>query len=223
MKALPAIIATALWPLASGAAVIVTSQSFAIGAEVPDNSAVGFSDTRVLDSTIESITHVSVGLTLSGGWAGDIYAYLVHGSGYSVLLNRPGRTLAQPEGSGANRIDVTFTDDSLADIHQAIASAGVISGSFQPDARHIDPAEVWETTPRSAFLSDFEGLDANGGWTLFLADMAAGDTMVLESWTLTVTGTPEPSTAVLACVGLPLLLNRRRARGNGASGRPLGA
>ena len=30
-------------------------------------------------------------LNLSGGWNGDLYAYLVHNSGFAVLLNRVGR------------------------------------------------------------------------------------------------------------------------------------
>jgi hypothetical protein len=38
-----------------------------------------------------TITDVNVGLQLSGGWNGDLYAYLVHSSGFAVLLNRVGR------------------------------------------------------------------------------------------------------------------------------------
>jgi hypothetical protein len=47
----------------------------------------------------------------------------VHGSGFPILLNRTGRSLAEPDGSAASRIEVTFTDNSLADIHNAIEAA----------------------------------------------------------------------------------------------------
>ena len=209
MKAFLTIITAASCPLSADAAVVM-NPTFAINAVVPDNSAVGLSDTRTLSSTIDSISSVSVALTMRDGWAGDIYAYLVHGSGFSVLLNRPGKSLALPAGSDASRIEVTFTDDSLADIHNAIANEGVLSGAFQPDARNVDPANALDSSPRSAFLNTFQGLDANGDWTLFIADVSAGDTMVLESWTLTVTGVPEPSAMLLALAGMPLLWKRRR-------------
>lgn len=213
MKALLPIIAAAFYPLSSeGAVIMTTTDTFAINAEVPDNSAVGLSDARTLSTTIYAITSVSVSLTMRDGWAGDLYAYLAHDSGFSVLLNRPGRSLITPAGSGANRIDITLTDDSLADIHNAVAASGVISGFFQPDARDVDPAGVLDTSPRSASLANFQGLDANGVWTLFIADVSSGDTMMLESWTLTVTGIPEPSAMVLVLAGTPLLWKRRREK-----------
>jgi hypothetical protein len=221
MKPFLSILAAAFCPFSAEAAVVMPS-TYVIDAEVPDNSIVGLSDTRTLSSTITSITSVNVVLTMSGGWAGDIFAYLVHGGGFSVLLNRPGKSLDQPAGSDASRIEVSFTDDSLADIHNAISNAGVLSGSFQPDAREVDPADALDSSPRSAFLNTFQGLDANGDWTLFIADVSAGDIMVLESWTLTVTGVPEPSAAMLALIGMPLLWNRRRKERSWRKRMPLG-
>ena len=193
MKAFLTIITAASCPLSADAAVVM-NPTFAINAVVPDNSAVGLSDTRTLSSTIDSISSVSVALTMRDGWAGDIYAYLVHGSGFSVLLNRPGKSLALPAGSDASRIEVTFTDDSLADIHNAIANEGVLSGAFQPDARNVDPANALDSSPRSAFLNTFQGLDANGDWTLHLFDRAGGDRHTNVSWGLELCGNVPLST-----------------------------
>lgn len=46
---------------------------------------------------------ITVTINLTGGWNGDLYAHLVHESGFSVLLNRTGRSLADPDGSGSLR------------------------------------------------------------------------------------------------------------------------
>jgi len=59
-------------------------------------------------------------------------------------------------------------------------------------------------------MNSFIGLDPNGNWTLFVADQAAGETSTLQSWTLTITGVPEPSAALFGGLGVLLLLRRRR-------------
>ena len=68
---------------------------FQNGAVIPDGNLTGWSDTRTLSGAPSGpITNVSVTLDLSGGWNGDLYAYLVHDSGFAVLLNRVGRETA---------------------------------------------------------------------------------------------------------------------------------
>lgn len=194
----------------SAHAASTVSQTFVIGTQVPDNSAIGLSETRQISSSITSITEVEVQLVLSGGWAGDLYAYVTHGSGFSVLLNRPGRSLANVAGSGVSSLSITFSDSSSSDVHTAIPATGTVSGFFQPDGREIDPDLSYDTSPRSAMLSSFAGLDANGDWTLFVADVSSGDTMTVESWSLSITGVPEPGTAVLMAGAALGLLRRRR-------------
>jgi hypothetical protein len=182
-------------------AASTVSQTFVIGTQVPDNSAIGLSETRQISSSITSISEVEVQLVLSGGWAGDLYAYVTHGSGFSVLLNRPGRSLARVAGSGVSSLSTTFSDASPSDVHTALPATGPVSGFFQPDGREIDPELSYDTSPRSAMLSSFVGLDANGDW----------DTMTLESWSLSITGVPEPATATLMAGAALGLLRRRRA------------
>jgi subtilisin-like proprotein convertase family protein len=185
-----------------------------VSTAIPDNNDVGLSDTRTVsipDAT--EITGVTVNLTFTGGWNGDLYAYLVHGSGFSVLLNRPGRSLANPDGSASSGMSITIADSASMDIHTAIPmSGGSVSGTYQPDGRETDPLAVVDTDARTAMLADFIGLDPNGDWTLFIADQSAGDTSTLQSWSMTINAVPEPSSALLLLFsGAALLIHRRRA------------
>ena len=60
-------------------------------------------------------------------------------------------------------------------------------------------------------LSVFDGMDANGEWTLNITDSAAGDVGTLNSWGLDITPVPEPSSAFVLFVGMGgLALVRRR-------------
>ena len=204
-----AVLCLCLLPVAVPAATLVTGP-WNVGIAVPDNSSLGLSVTRPVVTTISSITQVTVSVDLAGGWAGDMYAYIVHEGEIAVLLNRPGRSLAVPDGSGAIGLQLTFDDNGASDVHTAIPDFGTVSGTFQPDARTDDFSASLDTSPRSAFLSSFNGLDANGLWTLFVADAATGDTMTLNRWSLTITGVPEPSVAWLGAAGFALVLRRRR-------------
>ncbi len=84
----------------SSFAATTWSQIWNITTAIPDNDDVGFADTRTINvPDITEIESVTVGLNFTGGWNGDLYAYLVHGSGFAVLLNRPGRSVGAPDGS----------------------------------------------------------------------------------------------------------------------------
>jgi hypothetical protein len=65
---------------------------------------------------------------------------------------------------------------------------GPLTGSWAPDARVTSPTNVLDTDARSAFLGSFNGVDPNGEWVLFVADMEGGDIHFLESWGLEITG-----------------------------------
>ncbi|MCU0749348.1 MAG: PEP-CTERM sorting domain-containing protein, partial [Akkermansiaceae bacterium] len=60
--------------------------------------------------------------------------------------------------------------------------------------------------------SSFAGLDANGSWTLYIADSAAGDAMTLQGWSIRVTGVPEPSVGILMVGAALCLMRRQRAQ-----------
>jgi subtilisin-like proprotein convertase family protein len=195
------------------ASTIWNGTTWNVSTDIPDNDDVGITDTRTVSIVdITGIECVTVLLNVTGGWNGDLYAYLVHGSGFSVLLNRPGRSVTALDGSPTGGMAITFDDRAASDVHTAIpTSGGAVTGIYQPDGRITDPYFALDTDPRPAMLSNFIGLDPNGTWTLFVADQSAGQTSTLQSWSMTITGVPEPSAALLGGLGVLLLLRRRRS------------
>jgi subtilisin-like proprotein convertase family protein len=194
-----------------GAATI--SETFTVGTSVPDNSNIGLADYRTISAPgMTAIESLSVTLNITGGWNGDLYAQLVHDSGFVVLLNRPGRSTGNSDGAGSVGMFITLVDDATQDVHTDLAAVGMATGTFQPDARTEDPLLVTDTSFRSAFLSSFTGLDPNGTWALFFADQSPGAVSTLDSWTLAITAIPEPSQALLALVGTLALTVRWRVR-----------
>ncbi len=186
------------------------TETFIVNGLVPDNNDIGLADYGVVSAPgLTETTNVSVGLNFSGGWNGDLYVHLVHGSGFAVLLNRPGRTAGNPDGAGSSGMTILLDDSAPLDIHTDIASLGLATGTFQPDARTEDPLFVFDSSPRTAFLSSFNGLDPNGTWTIFVADQGPGLQSTLQSWSLTITAIPEPATALLGALATAWLVFRR--------------
>ena len=204
----------------SAQAALFTLSSGTLNTAVPDGNVNGLQSTLTFnDAYFDNVLDVNVRLNLSGGYNGDLYVYLTHGSGISILLNRTGRTGANSFGYGDAGFNITLDDAAATDIHAYGGNGGAqLTGTYQPDARNVNPATVLNTDSRSAFLSAFNGLDANGGWTLFIADVSGGDVSTLVSWELDITAVPEPTTVALGIFGGVLALGgglrawRKRAR-----------
>jgi subtilisin-like proprotein convertase family protein len=213
MKLLPFLLTALFVPAGVQAAgsAITFSQSWSGWLGVPDNDATGASSAITITAPgFDRVESVTMQLELDGGWNGDLYGYLAHDGNLSVLLNRPGKTQANPAGSGSSGLSVTFADLALSDIHLALSDSGVPTGYFQPDGRLTDPADALDTDARTALLSVFTNTDPNGTWTLFLADQGPGDTTTLKSWALSVTAVPEPSALLLCGVGAAVVVASRR-------------
>lgn len=210
MQPLALLASLAVITISARAATTASSTVF-VNVEVPDNSPIGLSSTLQYSSSITSISQVEIGFNVVGAWSGDLYAYISHNGGIAVLLNRPGRSVSQIDGSGVHDLIVLFSDGAATDIHTGLPAGGAVNGSFQPDGRLVDPADSFDTSPRSAFLSAFDGMDPNGEWTLFVADLSTGDTAKLESWSLSISGVPEPSVALLGVVGIAFSMRRKRS------------
>lgn len=193
----------------AGAATITTGFSWIAGSTIPDNDSSGLVRTGTVAMNVASIDLITVTLETTGGWNGDLYAYLQHSSGFSVLVNRPGVTALNPAGSAGSGMNVLLADAAAADVHGA---PGTITGNWQPDGRNVDPSVVLDTSLRTAMLSNFHGLNPNGTWTLFVADLAAGDEATLVSWGVTITGEliPEPGAAALLALASAALWRRPR-------------
>jgi subtilisin-like proprotein convertase family protein len=196
-------------PCCATAAIILNQP---VNLAIPDNNGSGrVSAISVADSG-QTVISVEVVITTLNGWNGDIYAYLEHNGVISVLLNRPGRTVANPAGAASSGMQLCFADSAVADIHTAISGTfgEIATGTYQPDGRDEDPGLVTDASPRSLDLSGFNGQNAEGDWTLFVADLSSGEVATLGNWGLSLTVVPEPGVALLGGIGLLTLLRRRR-------------
>ena len=198
----------------TGTAATIITETFAMNVSVviPDADLSGMVQTIKPITNLASLDRVTVTLVTSGGWNGDLYAYLWHDGVLSVLINRPGRTAALPDGAGLVGMSVEFADAAFTDIHLA---PGAFTGSFQPDGRDIHPLIALDTSPRNDKLSDFLTTNPGGDWKLFIADVAGGDEATLVSWSISLTGPqaiPEPGSGLLIIGALCWGLRRRRGR-----------
>lgn len=174
---------------------------------IPDGDKAGMASTITLSGELGAISSLQVNLNISGTYNGDLYAYLVHDTGFSVLLNRVGVAPGNSLGFNDPGLNVTFSDTAAnGDIHLSrpegsAALSSPLTGLWAPDGRNVSPLTITGTEAPSAMLSSFSGLDPNGTWTLFVADVSGGDLNQLNSWGLSFADpvvVPEP-------VGLPLV------------------
>jgi hypothetical protein len=85
-----------------------------------------------------------------------------------------------------------------------------LPGAWGSDGENLNPQSSPGSFPVGATetLTSFNGItgsDAAGQWTLFLADLAAGDQSTLVSWSLDITTVPEPSALALGAMGVLVL------------------
>ena len=187
---------------------------------IPDNDASGVAFNFTVSDPATSITDIAVTLDISGGFNGDLYAYLSRPDGFAVLLNRMGRTDANELGYSNPGFAVTLSGSLLTDLHLYQAhspfynSNGQLTGLWGADGRDLDPDSSgadFDAATRDATLSVFNGLNPNGEWTLFFADVSLGGIATLNSLSVDITAVPEPqeTVVVMAVVLLGLGLFRR--------------
>ncbi|OZV70888.1 zinc-dependent metalloprotease [Winogradskyella aurantia] len=107
-------------------------------------------------SIIESMT---VNVDVTHTFIGDLIVQLVHPDGVTFV------NLWELDCGGQNDFDITFDDTA-----GTIACAQPTTGTYAP----------------SNPLSAFNGLDAQGNWTIFVADFFGGDTGTFNDWTITI-------------------------------------
>lgn len=163
---------------------------------IPDGNPVGVSFTGTYDGAASGATvgSLTVNLSISGGYNGNLYSYLVAPNGTMVLLlNQPGATISNPFGYAGSGLNVTLTD--------ATTIGGNPVTGIQTTAE--TPGQIFSGTYNAAgTLGTFNNSSANGNWTLFFADTTpGGGNATLNGWSLDITAVPEPVTLALGVFG----------------------
>src|SRR5260370_34558669 len=151
----------------TASAQTTTLTNFPVGTMIPDDDPSGLASAQTVSTPITYLTGVKVTLKVSGTFNGDLYCYLTHGSGHTVLLNRVGRRSSSSLGYGDSGFDVKFDDAATnGDVHayrltlngsNTSPISGALTNVWAPDGRTNSPFAVLNTDPRTAVLSSFNG------------------------------------------------------------------
>jgi hypothetical protein len=115
-----------------------------------------------------------VNLNISGGYNGDLYAYLSYGGVLLPLLIRTGVTgtgSGDAFGYGNTGFNVTLssTASGAQDVHfyqnysASYNGSGQLTGAWQPDGRNIDPQSAPSAFDRASRLNFGSSARALGG------------------------------------------------------------
>jgi subtilisin-like proprotein convertase family protein len=175
---------------------------------IPDGNVVGLTETFNVSGLSDPIADVQLSLDITGGFNGDLYAYLAGPEGQlAILLNRVGVTGSNPFGYNNAGMNITLDGLAVNNIHDYQDTPGYsLNGTeWAADGRNVNPqssGSVLYGTPTISGLSVFANTDPNGLWTLFIADMSGGGGLAnLQQATLTIMEVPEPRSWALALVG----------------------
>ena len=202
-----------------------------LSATIPDNDLNGYQNSQLVSGLSGPITDVNVTLNITGGFNGDLYLFLSHDNTLAVLLNRVGLSASGGVGYPNTGFDITLDDQAANDVHfyqaflYTLNGSGHLTGPWQPDGRLIDPLSPGSAFPgatRGNTLNIFNGMDPNGSWSLFAADVSSGGISTLQGWGLAIAVVPELSSAAFTGCMLTLgLLWKVIRQGTGRSGLPV--
>jgi subtilisin-like proprotein convertase family protein len=156
---------------------------------IPDGNDSGVYSTITVSGANISLSDINITLNVSGGYNGDLYAYLSYDGIRVDLLNRVGTgtgTVGSPQYndgySTSGFSNVTLDDQgSGGNIHNVQNPSSLVS--YKPDAQN------------GSSLASFNGINPNGVWTLFFADESGGGgTSTVQGWSLDIDSVPEPGT-----------------------------
>jgi hypothetical protein len=206
---------------ASAQPLLTNTFTLNLNAAIPQGNPVGVRVQFTASGLLGVAANVQVGLNISGGFNGGLFAYLTGPQGQmAVLLNRPGVTASNPYGDTHAGFDITLDGAGLNNIHDyatigySLNESGQVTGTWAADGRAIDPQSpgiMFDNAPTAARLQLFDHTDPNGTWTLFVADLVAGvSPPVLNEVNFTIEIVPEPGTMAITGIGAVVLLLRRR-------------
>jgi len=156
---------------------------------VDGNPTIVTANTMDLSSqSLNPILSITVSLNLTGGNNNGLYAWLTGPGGTTVtLMNQPGYAVNGYGATGAG-MNITLQDGSVANGSiQNVTSGSVLSGTYNAAGN----------------LSDFNGVNPNGAWTLYFSDtIGGGGDATLNGWSLDVTPVPEPVNMAIVVFGV---------------------
>jgi len=171
----------------------VNGSGESLNLEVPDGNPCGMVSMIDVSGAGRLLSHLTVTLNISGGYNGDLYAYVRCNGKLVVLLNRVGADSDNAFGSSDTGLRNVTLSSSGGDVHWASAGGAVLTGNFQADGRQINPLPSSAGFNAKATVTldgSFAGENPNGTWTLFIADLSGGGINTLEGWSLDITTVP---------------------------------
>jgi subtilisin-like proprotein convertase family protein len=170
------------------------NSGFANGQVIPDNNLSGWADSRTVNTLpAGTFNGIYVDLNISGGWNGDLYAYLVHDTGFTVLLDRVGTGVSGVSvygyGDAGMNVILGATGSSIHSYGGHTTFSSAPGGNYAADAT-------------SGSLASFLNTNPNGTWTLFIADKSSGGISTVQSWGLQmdIVAVPEVETWIAAAL-----------------------
>jgi hypothetical protein len=174
-----------------------------INAAIPDANPSGYVNNQTISDSIQGnaaflpnpyiVSVASVSISVSGGWNGDLVAYLRYdsgaGVGFTTLLNRVGTGPGNPIGYTDAGMNVILTAGTGTDIH-GYGGTGAPTGTYRVDQ-----------TGSSTTFDSFQGLNPVGTWSIFFADLSGNHVSTLTGWGLSLEVVPEPVNVALGIFG----------------------
>jgi len=162
-----------------------------INTAIPDGNPVGVSFSELVSDVPDNsmIDGLTVNLSVSGGYNGNLFAYLVAPNGAMVtLLDHPGTGSGDAFGYSGSGLNITLSDTADGNIQTSPETSGLVfSGIYQA----------------ADTLGALNGSLANGKWTLYCDDdVSGGGQRILNSWSLSIATVPEPANITLMSLGL---------------------
>jgi hypothetical protein len=189
-KQLLSSVAVVLLAAASARAGLYTD-TFSSGSSVgvvPAGNPVGAVFGGVVSGVPAGLTvgSVTVNLQLSGGYNGNLCAFLVAPNGTTVvLMNQPGVAVNGFGATGAG-MNITLSDAGSSSV-QSQTGSGTLSATYSAVGT----------------LGSTYGSAADGTWDLYFADTTSGGgTSTLTQWSLNITSVPEPVDLALGILAL---------------------
>src|ERR1035437_2593700 len=115
MKPLQPFLAVLLLASMTAHGALYSPSSGTLNTVIPDANPTGISSTLNVSGGLPTISDVNVTINVSGGFNGDLYAYLSHNGILVPLLNRVGSGSGDPFGySTAGFSNITLDDQATA-------------------------------------------------------------------------------------------------------------